>query len=882
MGVLNEEQKEVLKELLIKSVRKNKSTYKKYRSLFEECYDFFRKHYMDDRTVGEEPLEKFKKMKNIKVPDEVFHDAGFWNYASGINPPYSKKFDEFLRESLKLLKKNSLKKAIEELKKMAVGEKGYGIGIARLSTVLFLIDRDTAFNLHGTISDLKNILKPLKIDSKKDLDKLLTFFNDIKEVIKMANKELPADERIADLFEAGYYIGYYVRKMLSGSKQSSGNNTKNIKTKSTKDKNKSILLDTYFISKNFYFQPHQISSFYTALKTKGFVILAGLSGTGKTKMAQLFGELFESKIPKTIRDEVIGIFKEYKNKNAEFKKEVEEKINDFKQNYYKKVINQTLKLEEWDNSKAGLSYELEFGKYRELGGIGGATADKFGVYYSSKSKKYKFPSNFKNLDAAFKELRKQLKSIKEYAEQGDLMKIEEKIKIFFPIVKRKLAYMFNPERILPVFSDEHLKKILAFFGKKYKNFVTAHNELMKIKEKIMRECDNITFIRFLYDKRIRKYWDKNDKIESYGKILLGVNDKEKILFLPVRPDWKDSKSLLGYYNPIMNRYESTPLFEFILKAIEDYKKNRENASPYFVILDEMNLARVEYYFADFLSVLESGRDDEGFTKEGIKITYGEDNNLKEKLRDKCEIDENSKTATLKLPPNLYFIGTVNIDETTFMFSPKVLDRAFTIEFKEVDFENYPPSSASTHQISEILIEDFTLKGKFLKDYADKESIKREIEKFKYKKELQNLSETLKPYNLHFAYRVLDEIVLFFKNAEEAKENGIVIFENDNEIIDLAVLMKVLPKFHGSRAKLEEPLWKVLNWCINPEKEPKETDKIEIWNKIKEGKEGEELRAEDIVKLLKDFEKSKFRFPHTARKVLEMLYKLYTDGYAGYL
>lgn len=81
--------------------------------------------------------------------------------------------------------------------------------------------------------------------------------------------------------------------------------------------------------------------------------------------------------------------------------------------------------------------------------------------------------------------------------------------------------------------------------------------------------------------------------------------------------------------------------------------------PYFVLLDEMNLAHVEYYFADFLSVLESGRDENGFTRESIKLHDVE----------KVE-EEQGIPKEIKLPPNLYIIGTVNMDETTYSFSPK--------------------------------------------------------------------------------------------------------------------------------------------------------------------------------------------------------------------
>jgi hypothetical protein len=107
----------------------------------------------------------------------------------------------------------------------------------------------------------------------------------------------------------------------------------------------------------------------------------------------------------------------------------------------------------------------------------------------------------------------------------------------------------------------------------------------------------------------------------------------------------------------------------------------------------MNLAHVEYYFADFLSVLESGRDEEGWTKEALRLhSFG-----------KSILDQDGYPVPpeLRLPPNLYIIGTVNIDETTYMFSPKVLDRAFTLEFREVDFSNYPPEGVNEEEARRI-------------------------------------------------------------------------------------------------------------------------------------------------------------------------------------
>lgn len=287
--------------------------------------------------------------------------------------------------------------------------------------------------------------------------------------------------------------------------------------------------------------------------------------------------------------------------------------------------------------------------------------------------------------------------------------------------------------------------------------------------------------------------------------------------------------------------------------------------PYFVILDEMNLAHVEYYFADFLSVLESGRDDDGFTREPIPLhEVG-------KVEKEQEIPRE-----LKLPPNLYIIGTVNMDETTYSFSPKVLDRAFVVEFHDVDLENYPPQDSESELSPEtinalkgLILDDLRgEKGKFLarsKEEANKAV--RELKGTEYWRVLVELNGALEPYDMHFGYRVVDEIALFFQSARESWKSGIVEFENDDEIFDLALLMKVLPKFHGNRKKLEEPLKAVLKLCLS------ESAGIDV----------QELRKENVIELLKNWESGKenFRFKHTARKVLRMLRQLYEIGFASF-
>ena len=145
----------------------------------------------------------------------------------------------------------------------------------------------------------------------------------------------------------------------------------------------------------------------------------------------------------------------------------------------------------------------------------------------------------------------------------------------------------------------------------------------------------------------------------------------------VRPDWRDNRGLLGYYNPLLERYSVTPMLHLLLCAQEEFEaalREGREAIPFFIILDEMNLARVEHYFSDFLSSLESGEplDLQEHPSTGMDETGG----------------TMMVPAQLKIHHNVFFTGTVNIDETTYMFSPKVLDRAFTLELNEVNLATF--------------------------------------------------------------------------------------------------------------------------------------------------------------------------------------------------
>ena len=268
------------------------------------------------------------------------------------------------------------------------------------------------------------------------------------------------------------------------------------------------------------------------------------------------------------------------------------------------------------------------------------------------------------------------------------------------------------------------------------------------------------------------------------------------LFLPVRPDWSDGKPLLGYFNPLLSRYEWTPFLRFILSADAGFK--RHDGVAYFVILDEMNLARAEHYFADLLSILESGRDENGRTREPLRFEF------------EARASGDLPPRELYLPPNLYFVGTLNADETTFPLSPKVLDRAWMLEAPTVNFCDYlsdvaPPNAATPGGRSE-LGRVFTREGAFARE--DKSLVRAELDaRPQWRDDLQILNEQLQEFDAGFGYRVFDEIVGF---CALSRQSG--AFESVERAFDCAVKAKIVPRLSGASASVEAPLRLFLEWA----------------------------------------------------------------------
>jgi len=263
------------------------------------------------------------------------------------------------------------------------------------------------------------------------------------------------------------------------------------------------------------------------------------------------------------------------------------------------------------------------------------------------------------------------------------------------------------------------------------------------------------------------------------------NDNQYCI-VPVGADWTNREPLLGFPNALISGKYVKPdnrVLDLIIAA------NNYLDKPYFLILDEMNLSHVERYFADFLSVME--------TKDG-KISLHADSKEWDK-----EIP-----SEISLSKNLFIIGTVNIDETTYMFSPKVLDRANVIEFRVTHDEMADYFKASTKLDLKLLTaKGANMAGDFVKIATD-ETLKTEFQK-ELQDELLNFFIELKKSGAEFGYRSASEILRF-----AAVVNVIEPTWTISEIIDAAIMQKLLPKVHGSKRKLEPVLKTLGTLCLS--------------------------------------------------------------------
>ena len=285
-----------------------------------------------------------------------------------------------------------------------------------------------------------------------------------------------------------------------------------------------------------------------------------------------------------------------------------------------------------------------------------------------------------------------------------------------------------------------------------------------------------------------------------------LTGKNNYCLVSVRPDWHEPSDLLGYISHLGSKpkYITTDVLRFIVQAwkhIADSgfdlktgkvtKEQLNEIQPYWLCLDEMNLAPVEQYFADYLSVLE--------TRQWNGEVYQCDPLLKPSVLENIQpndlgLDEGDvlwehfKEAGVSIPFNLIVAGTVNMDETTHGFSRKVLDRALSFDFNEFypnDFNAYFLSHAQNKTFTYPIYSDASLSLNF-----DSPFVKESCEF------LSEVNNVLKNSPFELAYRALNELLLAVKCINPQNEIEL------QSIWDDFLMMKVLPRIEGDSEKLD--------------------------------------------------------------------------------
>lgn len=521
-----------------------------------------------------------------------------------------------------------------------------------------------------------------------------------------------------------------------------------------------------------------------SIKVKPFVIFTGNSGTGKTKLSQLFAEYISDSTQNSGNNSSLINDNEFLSVKVPVNKSSFENTGWTLSNKY---LYDVLPIKEsqcdcdmWVDNIHAKAYvrvqmQLEYDKnneklknyFKNLFSQGTSKIVDLKINVGAFKEIYDCKSNNENFIILEQNSNKTAFNERQWFMNNNI----------FNYLPFKSGYVGCNIVVEDIKSTAKIRLMPRLYFKKNKELqdYLKENEGKKVEVKI--KTDNFNFDNF------HPIWEKEkDDSTDYKK-----DPNYKIV--PVGANWTENRHVLGFYNVITEEYNETPSYSLIKASKNDI------SSPYFLILDEMNLSHVERYFADFLSAIESGQP--------IPLYSNDDENYE-----------------LDIPDNLLIVGTVNVDETTYMFSPKVLDRANTIEFPTMAAKEYMNSDFKEFDFKNINylmnpLEDLDVRNMNVYDLKDifmfincSEGNLWDV----LSNELDLFQSILKKINFDFGFRVINEILRFMFVSwryEDSPQN----WENWERYFDAQVKQKILPKLHGSQKAIGQTINELFNACL---------------------------------------------------------------------
>ncbi len=545
-----------------------------------------------------------------------------------------------------------------------------------------------------------------------------------------------------------------------------------------------VSFQEYLLSKGYLFDPKIIENYLLSIKVKPFVIFTGNSGTGKTKLSQLFAEYISDSTQNSGNNSSLINDNEFLSVKVPVNKSSFENTGWTLSNKY---LYDVLPIKEsqcdcdmWVDNIPAKAYvrvqmQLEYDKnneklknyFKNLFSQGTSKIVDLKINVGAFKEIYDCKSNNENFIILEQNSNKTAFNERQWFMNNNI----------FNYLPFKSGYVGCNIVVEDIKSTAKIRLMPRLYFKKNKELqdYLKENEGKKVEVKI--KTDNFNFDNF------HPIWEKEkDDSTDYKK-----DPNYKIV--PVGANWTENRHVLGFYNVITEEYNETLSYSLIKAAKNDI------GSPYFLILDEMNLSHVERYFADFLSAIESGQP--------IPLYSNDDENYE-----------------LDIPDNLLIVGTVNVDETTYMFSPKVLDRANTIEFPTMAAKEYMNSDFKEFDFKNINylmnpLEDLDVRNMNVYDLKDifmfincSEGNLWDV----LSNELDLFQSILKKINFDFGFRVINEILRFMFVSwryEDSPQN----WENWERYFDAQVKQKILPKLHGSQKAIGQTINELFNACL---------------------------------------------------------------------